>query len=161
MRPPCIVVVEEILPEVRRRLACELYGSGASQESISSTLGVSQAMVSRYLKDRTEPPLTVSGFVERMVRPLSAYAQQGAGGDEMTRMFCTLCGHLIASGAIDPRYSERFPGSEPPRCHSGNTVDERGEVIAELSAAARYLGRSPVPELIPAVKVNLARCIEG
>jgi predicted fused transcriptional regulator/phosphomethylpyrimidine kinase/predicted transcriptional regulator len=161
MRPPCIVVVEDMLPEVRRSLARELSEKGASQESISSILGVSQAMVSRYLREGGDTQPSIGSFVGNLVRPLSAYAQQGAGREEMTRMFCSLCRHLISSGALDDRYAERFPGSPPPRCFSGSTYDERGEAIADLSAAVRYLGRVPLPDLVPAVKVNMARCLEA
>jgi hypothetical protein len=101
----------------------------------------------------------MDGFVNGIVRPLSAYAQQGAGPEEMTRMFCTICRHLIASGSLDARYAERFPGAATPRC-MGGSFDERGEALADLSAAARYLGVSEIPRLVPAVKVNMARCLD-
>jgi len=161
MRPACILIVEEVLPEVRRGLARDLYSHGTSQESIADLLGVSQAMVSRYLKVVPGYPRSLDGMVVPMVKALTAFALQGATPDGMTEAFCRRCSEMIADGALDARYAERFPGSSPPRCERTVLGDERSAVIEELVASARYLSGVPLPDLVPAVKMNLAQCLRS
>jgi XRE family transcriptional regulator, thiamine biosynthesis regulator len=159
MRPACIVIVEEVLPEVRRSLAKDLYSQGMSQETISSILGVSQAMVSKYLKEDPNRPGSLHLAVESLSRSLSVYAMQGASPDEMTEMFCRGCSDLLCSDALARRYAERFPGSRFTRCDRSSGHDDRSMVLVELEASIKYLSKYPIGQLIPAVKMNIAQCV--
>ena len=158
MRPACIIVVEELLPEIRKAVARDLYRHGTSQEAISDLLGVSQAMVSRYLKGDPVRNLFPEDFLAPIIRNLSAYAIQGATPDEMTSMFCRRCQEMMGSEVFMRRYAERFPGSSIAACDIHDLGEGRTSVLEELSASARFLNGRDLHDLIPAVKMNMAQC---
>ncbi len=162
MLPPQLIICEEVLPHVRKRLAKELSASGSSQSEISSKLGTSQAMVSRYLKDQDGPPATLGRMVSRMTRELSAAAVSGEDVRGLTDRFCRSADLCMAEGMLAERYRERF-GTEPPSCCFGPTgpMTERSRLLDELSSAVLFLKARPIPGLIPAVKLNMAYALPG
>lgn len=157
MRPPCALVVEEALPEIRKRIAKHLYSRGSSQDEIGRLMGVSQAMVSRYLKEEISPMEALEAFVDSMSRPLSALAETGDEHD-LTDLFCTLCSRLISSGCLNLAYERRYDGMRMPKCLSNANYEDRSRIIEELSAAQRYLEGYTISDLVPAVKINIAQC---
>ncbi|MDG6225919.1 MAG: thiamine-phosphate synthase family protein [Candidatus Thermoplasmatota archaeon] len=159
MRPPCALVVEEALPEIRKRIAKHLYSRGSSQDEIGKLLGVSQAMVSRYMKEEIIRMEALEAFVDGMSRPLSALAETGDDHD-LTDLFCTLCSRLISAGYLDLAYERRYDGMRMPRSVCNANYEDRSRIIEELSAAQRYLEGHMIPDLVPAVKINIAGCIK-
>jgi XRE family transcriptional regulator, thiamine biosynthesis regulator len=162
MLPPHIIVIEEILPEVRRRMARSLYSEGMSQGKIASYLGTSQAMVSRYLKEEISSNSEISSLVERVSRELTVAVQSGETPMEITDRFCTLMEISISKGHLDNRYRTRFK-REPSRARMYPLPDggKRAEILDDLMIAVRYLVSHPIPDLIPALKVNIAYSMEG
>lgn len=61
----------EIMPRLRRAVAKELYADGANQVAIAKLLGVTQAVVSKYLKsghDNTFDKQDIKRFVAALKR---------------------------------------------------------------------------------------------
>ena len=162
MIPPHVLIVEEVLPEIRRRFAVALYRSGTSQEEISSLLGVSQAMVSRYLKADTKIPHSLEEAVSRITRELVVAALAGEDRDELTERLCIQLDSAVSGGMITERYRERW-GRDLPMCATGKGAGPgtRARILEDLSTSVRYLMKRPIPDLISALKVNLAIGIDG
>ncbi len=162
MLPPHIIVIEEILPEVRRKMARSLYSEGMSQEKIAKYLGTSQAMVSRYLKEERLSINEISSVVNRVSRELTVAVLAGAGPDEITERFCNLMEISISKGFLDDRYRKRFQ-RDPCRACMGpmSNIGDRANVSEDLLTAVRFLISHPIPDLIPALKVNIAYALEG
>ncbi|MCU0799768.1 MAG: hypothetical protein MUC62_08880 [Candidatus Thermoplasmatota archaeon] len=162
MLPPQLIICEEVLPQVRKMLAKELYASGSSQSEISLKLGTSQAMVSKYLKDKDGPTASIRPMVTRMTRELAAAAISGEDVIGLTDRFCRSVDLCMAEGMLAERYRERF-GTEPPSCCFGPTgpMTERSRLLDELSSAVLFLKARPIPGLIPAVKLNIAYALPG
>lgn len=162
MLPPHIIVVEEVLPEVRRKMARALYSEGMSQENIAQIIGTSQAMISRYLSLDREPIEDILSVVERVSRELVVAVLAGAGPEEITERFCITMETIISEGHLDKRYISRF-GRAPCRSCMGPTSDGGGSfsMLEDLNTAVRFLRSHPIPDLIPALKVNIAYGSEG
>jgi len=157
MHPPHVIIVEEVLPEVRRRLARTLYGESMSQERIASLLGTSQAMVSRYLKEEGSISVTLEVPVDRMYRDMIVAALAGKKGSGLTDLFCSLVNDSMAEGEFDERYRERFGTELGNLCrYTGGPLSSRAMVLDDLTTAVDFLIERPIPRLVPAVKVNLA-----
>lgn len=160
MLPPHLIIVEEVLPEVRRRMAVLLYSEGMSQETISQLLGTSQAMVSRYLRQRTELHSDLEPMVQMITNELTAAASAGEGSEQLTDRFCLSVDRALSKGLLDARYRSRF-GREPCRgCIGALKEGGRVKVLEDLEKAVSYLRTHPIPNLVPALKVNIASGVE-
>jgi len=160
MLPPHLIIVEEVLPEVRRRMAVLLYSEGMSQENISQLLGTSQAMVSRYLRQGSELHLDLEPMVRMITNELTAAASTGEGPEQLTDRFCVSLDRSISRGMLDDRYRSRF-GREPGRACMGMLREGgRIKVLEDLEKAIVYLRKHRIPHLVPALKVNIASAIE-
>ena len=157
MLPPHIIIVEEILPEVRRRMARSLYEEGMTQGRIAILLGTSQAMVSRYLGQTGSTPEELIPIVERLSRELIVAASAGDGPEELTDRFCLIVDRCISDGLLDERYRTRF-GREPCRICMGNDPEKGGRIqmLEDMRTAVQFLRSHSIKDLIPALKVNFA-----
>ncbi len=54
MKPPCLYMVNEVIPNLRKRISKKLSQEGYTQKQIAESLGITQAMVSKYLKTDLE-----------------------------------------------------------------------------------------------------------
>ncbi|MFW3145830.1 MAG: thiamine-phosphate synthase family protein [Thermoplasmatota archaeon] len=162
MLPPHIVVTEEILPEVRRRMAMSLYSRGMSQTVIAQLLGTSQARVSKYLKEETRLPASLEELVDTISKELETAAIAGSGRSELTDRFCGLLESCMAEGMLRERYTERF-GEGSCRCCYGTTGagSSRSIVLEDLALAVEFLKGEPIPRLVPALKINIAYALPG
>ena len=52
MKPPCELIVWYVLPTIRYELTKELLRLGLSQKEVSESLGITQAAVSQYVKEK-------------------------------------------------------------------------------------------------------------
>ncbi|MGA1792511.1 MAG: thiamine-phosphate synthase family protein [Thermoplasmatota archaeon] len=160
MLPPHLIIVEEVLPEVRRRMAVSLYSEGSSQEAISQLLGTSQAMVSKYLKQEPDLHPDLEPMVRVVANELTAAASAGEGSEQLTDRFCLAVDRAVSGGMLDPRYKSRF-GREPCKACMGSLKEGgRVKVLEDLEKAVLYLRTHPIPDLVPALKVNIASGVE-
>ncbi len=162
MKIPELIISEEVLPEVRRKLAGNLRNRGWSQSSIASILGTSQAMVSRYLKEEHEIPGSISEMVNMITRDLEAGALSGEDLDDLSIRFCSSVRRCMGSGLLSGRFEERF-GSRPHMfCFIDRSVTgPRSNVIKDLESALSLLIGKDLHSITPALKINLAQAIDG
>lgn len=159
--PPCVLLIEEALPEIRKRVAKEMYSSGSNQVEISRLLGVSQAMVSKYLKeDRIISP-QMEDYIENLTGDLTVTALSGGNKSDMTSKFCGACMIMKRNNAIDAAYLKRTGFNLPNvSCFKIDGYNNASLVTDELVQALDYLNRHSIKDLIPAVKINIASCIK-
>ncbi|MBN1390268.1 MAG: hypothetical protein JXA22_06475 [Candidatus Thermoplasmatota archaeon] len=142
-------------------MAVSLYTEGRSQEMIACIIGISQAMVSRYLRQQSELHYDLGPIVDTISLELCAAASTGEGPDELTDRFCRILDRQISLGMLDDRYRSRF-GREFSRHLTGWTREGgRVRVLEDLEKAVEYLRSHPIPGLIPALKVNIACGTQG
>lgn len=159
---PQIIIVEEVLPEVRRRTARALYRDGLSQGEIGRLLGISQAMVSRYLKDKGRTPSSLEEIISSISNDMEVAARAGCGGEELVEHFCGSLQRSMSSGGLVKRYEERFGKKAPACCYGSPMVGpSRSQVLEDLEIAVSYLVEADISDLVPAVKVNMAYAQEG
>ncbi len=160
MIPPCADINRVVLPEVRRRAALILKDRGMGQNEIAEALQVTQAMVSKYLK--MEPRVMggpVESYIFEMARELADGISAGKSRAELTEAFCRSCFRMRESGRFcsvhkveDCRVCMNIRGTEE--------AGERSEAIRDVENAIRMLENMNLA-LIPEVRVNIARAIEG
>ncbi len=162
MNVPHIIIVEELLPEVRRRVARSLRKSGWSQERIASVLGTSQAMVSRYLREEGNCPRSLSRMSEIISRDVTASILSGSEREDLSERFCSLVRSCTNEGMLSTRFRERFHQELAVDCFgSSSGPGQRSRVLFDLSGALKLLQGRDISPLVPAIKVNLAQAIEG
>ena len=162
MKIPELIISEEVLPEVRRKLAGSLRNRGWSQSSIASILGTSQAMVSRYLKEDHEIPGPISEMVNVITMDLEAGALSGEDLDDLSIRFCSSVRRCMGSGLLSARFQERF-GSRPHMfCFNDRSgPGSRSDVIKDLESALSLLTGQDLHSVTPALKINIAQAIDG
>lgn len=148
MLPACFRIGDTLFPAVRREAARRLIESGQTQTEVAQTLGLSQGMVSKYL--RAEPS-TVPDDMAWLVEAMAA---------------------SVVTGALDPSraaHDAMVAGSDAggnPWCRAMNLWQDDGDDVRR-DAAARQLFQAvsdilhrierSVPEaLVPAVNINVA-----
>ncbi len=161
MLPPCVLLIEEALPEIRKRVSKEMYSSGSNQVEISRLLGVSQAMVSKYLKEDIIISTHMEDYIENLCCDLTVTALSNGNRLDMTSKFCEACLIMKSRNVINDAYIERT-GYDLPEisCFRIEADKNVSRVIDELVKALDYLNRHPIIDLIPAVKINIASIIE-
>lgn len=157
MLPPCVLLIEEALPEIRKRVAKEMYSSGSNQVEIAKLLGVSQAMVSKYLKENRIISTHMEDYIENLTCDLTVTALSDGKRSDMTSKFCDACLVMKSRNVINDAYLDRTGYDLPEiscfRIESNNDVSH---VIDELVQALDYLNKHPIMNLIPEVKINIA-----
>ncbi|MGA1821772.1 MAG: thiamine-phosphate synthase family protein [Thermoplasmatota archaeon] len=157
MNPPFSILSDEIIPQVRKRVALDLYDNGMSQDRIAIVMGTSQAMISKYLRDNKEPAESLAAVVEDLSRELSVAALSGEDSMMLTRRFSSLLFKVMAEGRICDRHNEKFPLAGCTACFEIIDQSDRGSVLRDLATAVSYIGIRPIPDLVPAVKINIAQ----
>lgn len=145
----CFNLRERLMPHLRAQTAQRLVGLGLRQSRVAEYLGVSQAMVSKYLRGAPVrpdgvPEAYVRGLVERAVEEVQA--AQGRGS---TPPWCPLCAPM----------NEHQESVAPASCVRGDRPRDsnaRAQTLASLMDAASALRQSGLASLAPEVQVNLA-----
>ncbi len=160
MIPPCADINRTVLPQVRKRAALMLRKAGMGQREIADALQVSQAMVSKYLKDDVSiqgGPLETHIF--NMARELSDGILAGKSRAELMEAFCRSCFRMRESGEFcrvhrvkDCRVCMNIRGT--------GEAGERSDAVKDVERAVSML-EGLNSSLIPEVRVNIARAVEG
>ncbi len=159
---PQIIIVEEVLPEVRRITSRALYSDGWSQGKIAELFGTSQAMVSRYLKEKRESHSSLDEMITSISGDMEVAAKAGCTGEELVERFCSSLDRSMSAGGLVKRYEERFGIKAPGSCYgSRRSGSSRAQVLEDLEIAVSYLMDVDIADLVPAVKVNMASAQEG
>lgn len=156
--PSCFNALTRLVPVVRAETARRLAKSGLAQDRIAEHLGVSQAMVSKYLRGAP----SVEGFGSaRLVTQLAedSVARALAGEEDGTMPpWCPVCESLSARGfscALQP-----LPNlDECLRQERTRSVDDGTRILANLSAASDRIRKLRLSRLFPEVRSNLAMAL--
>jgi len=156
--PACFNALTRAMPALRAETARRLIREGLHQERIAEHLGVSQAMVSKYLRravrtDGILPAKAMEQLVEGAVR--HALAEEARG---RVAPWCPLCVSLCDQGfscALKPGsiVSECLRQDEPRQ------EDRAASVLANLADAEQRIRRIPFRHLMPEVRANLAMAL--
>lgn len=156
--PVCFNTMGRLMPVARAETARRLAKEGLQQERIAEHLGVSQAMVSKYLR---RPPRTEALVPARFLSEVIDAGVKRALHDEATGRvppWCPLCstlwenGYCAASSAL----------TELPEClrhEQVRTLSGSEEVLGSLSAAEERIRNLSFHRILPQVRTNLAMSV--
>jgi XRE family transcriptional regulator, thiamine biosynthesis regulator len=136
MLPPCFRLAERVFPLVRQEAARRMAEAGLKQAEIGERLGVSQAMVSKYLK---QAEARVEEQDEWIVHQMAAEITQGEppgpakNGDHPTNPWCRTLALT-----------------------TGQQHKDRRAIVTGLLSVLRRLQETDPGPLVPAVGMNLA-----
>ncbi|ASJ02142.1 phosphomethylpyrimidine kinase [Thermococcus profundus] len=158
MRTPAVYLAEEIMPYLRGKLAEILYRGGFKQAEIADYLGVTQAMVSKYLAGKyKKPPTELAGRIDGIAEEVGKFIIYGGSKEDAVVLVSRRLVELFQSGFLCKFYSE-YAGISEEACRTIYSVQRhRGEVLEKLAVALRtLLELRGFGELIPEVRTNFA-----
>lgn len=165
MRPPCETMVNQLLPALRALISQHLTTEyGFTQNQIAKALGVTQASVSRGLKqiDRFEQYYTpgVRKAAKDFAENLSKERQPL---DESIEQLCIFCQSQKIGGLLCRMHRIENPELETCEvCIRGVAPDPRSEILENLLQGMEILGASSTfSNLIPQVQSQLVMSLPG
>ncbi|WP_258083676.1 thiamine-phosphate synthase family protein [Thermococcus thermotolerans] len=158
MRTPSVYVAEELMPFLRAKIAERLYREGMKQSQIAEYLGITQAMVSKYLSGRYKrPPAEVAGKLEDIASDVSNLILFGGSREDAVLLVARSVFELFQDGFLCRFYAE-YAGVSEEACRSLFSIgSSRGEILEVLNMALNELLKDEsFPSLIPEVRSNFA-----
>lgn len=155
--PACFNALNRLMPTVRAETARRLARQGMQQGRIAEHLGVSQAMVSKYLRkahrDTLMPEPLLAEIVEAAARLATTDEEHGR-----VSAWCPVCVTLSARGFS--RAAEPLPGlTECLRTDLPGQGHGAAQTLANLGDAEARLRRLKFGPLVPQVRPNLAMAL--
>jgi XRE family transcriptional regulator, thiamine biosynthesis regulator len=156
MIPPCSIINEQFLPTIRGLTARRLGELGHSQSVIADALGVSQAMVSKYLSR----PQVMEPFpeIEQLALEAADLIIHGADRASLTGLVCKWCFAFKEKGKL----CSHHPVDSCSVCmnlRSEEGIGERLRVLEDLEQAIGHLDGTDASVLSPQVRINIARAL--
>ncbi|NJF25235.1 thiamine-phosphate synthase family protein [Thermococcus sp. Bubb.Bath] len=158
MKTPALYIAEELMPFLRAKLAEFLYSGGMTQAEIGEYLGLTQAMVSKYLAGKyRSPPGPVAERLIAIAEEGARFILYGGSKEDAIVLISRRLVELLQSGFLCKYYAE-YAGISEEACRSIYSVQRhRGEVLEELALALRRLLEiGGFGKLIPEVRSNFA-----
>lgn len=165
MKPPCILITETLLPALRYIISRNLSAEGMSQQRIAERLGITQAMVSKYLRGGE---VLLQRFDEEERRRLEGIASEitgmilrGSSDNEISEHLCKACFNLRESSRLCNLCLQMLRREGDcdicMNIRSSRVLGERFEILEDLENAIGVLESSPeVVRLLPEVRMNIA-----
>lgn len=164
MWPPCSAVNEVLLPEIRVRVSRMLKQEGLSQHQIATLLGVTQTMVSRYLKREPQDlPEPLESHTRALTMELSESLKRGEEEEVRVKMICSQCMELRSSKNL----CLLCPVKKKESCMAcvelltGSRFAENERIVQEIAQAVSILNSRDISFLVPEVRSNVAMCLPG
>ncbi|AAL80725.1 phosphomethylpyrimidine kinase [Pyrococcus furiosus DSM 3638] len=159
MRTPSVFWAEVVIPAIRARVAKVLYSQGYSQGEIADIMGVTQAMVSKYIT-RYSPPEILKPLekeIENIALALVELIKRGEKKENLVKILERKYFELLRNEEFCKAY-ESYSGLPGNICGEIlSFISERQSVIEELSKALSVLlSDEKFPELIPEIRSNFA-----
>ena len=170
LRLPCEVLIEHLLPLIRRMLAKELVDRhGMSQVQASRILGVTQPAVSNYLRSESRVRRELEGSLGEVKIMVESFSEDLIKGRltqvEALKRICSLCIQMRNRGPICRIHGENIPFIQPDRC-SFCLMDlaavrrrslEEYEVVENVRWAVQMIEETQeLAALIPEIGMNIA-----
>jgi len=159
VRPPCEIMANQLLPALRALISQHLATDyGFTQNQIAKALGVTQASVSRGLKqiDRFEQYYTPD--VRKAARDFAEKMSKGRQPlDESIEQLCIFCQSQKIGGLLCRLHRIENPELETCEvCIRGVAPDPRSDILENLLKSMEILrASSTFPNLIPQVQSQL------
>ncbi|OYT56706.1 MAG: transcriptional regulator [Candidatus Aenigmarchaeota archaeon ex4484_14] len=111
MKPPCEIIVREVLPALRATLARKLLKKGLTQMETAKCLGVTQGAISQYLRSMRgrENALCTNKEVDEKITKLADKVMGGAGSKKIMTEFCEICKLIRKKGLICQQHLNIYP----------------------------------------------------
>ncbi|WP_175060215.1 thiamine-phosphate synthase family protein [Thermococcus sp. 2319x1] len=159
MKTPCEFWAEEVMPNLRANVARILYSKGLAQTKIAEHLGITQAMVSKYLSGKYRGLGGELGReIEKVAQEVAGLILYGAKKEDLVRFLNRKFFEMFRSGILCKGYLDYIGGSDESLCREIFTEEpSRTQILEELSLALNELLRDEeFLELIPEIRSNLA-----
>lgn len=160
MKPPCYLLIDKIFPVVKILVAKELYEKyGKTQKEIAKGLNVSQATVSKYLKEERVFDKKILKISEKIAKKLTFALNEELSEEEILEFLCTACFELRK----DKELCELHGIPNCNVCLNLYTKDfcERNEVIKNIEKATELLEEMSLGSLTPEVRINIAMSVKN
>lgn len=133
---------------------------GFSQSTAAELLGVTQAMVSKYL---SKPLAWLDEEIDEELDGLAIRLSDALDSPgESTRILCQFCLSLRESSKLCPMHREMTGIGDCHACMNLRTEDNpRNGLLRTVERAVGLLVEENIHMLIPEVRTNLSMCIEG
>jgi len=158
IKPPCLLVDERLLPVIRQRVAKIMVNErGYSQSRTAELLGVTQAMVSKYVsKPQKSAGMGLENDIERVsMRLVDVLETPG----EATGILCSFCLSLRESERLCPYHREMTGDKDCHACLNLRADDNpRNSLLHTMEQAIRLVVKENIKALIPEVRTNIAMC---
>ncbi|WP_457743122.1 thiamine-phosphate synthase family protein [Thermococcus sp.] len=157
MKTPSVYIAEELMPYLRAKIAQILYNKGLRQSKIASYLGITQAMVSKYLSGSYKKPSPdIMEILDPIAEQVAGFILSGASREEVIAFTARKILRLFSSGKLCRHYSS-YAGISESACRSLFSTSPELHFLEETKIAVRELLSLPgFSRLIPEVRSNLA-----
>lgn len=160
MRTPAVYLAEEVMPYLRARIAEILYQGGVRQADIGNYLGVTQAMISKYLAGKYKrPPQELARKMDGLAEEVGRFILYGGSREEAIVLVSKRLVELFQSGFLCKFYSQ-YADISGEVCHTIYSTRGRGEVLEKLAIVLKRLtSLNGFGDLIPEVRSNFAYAV--
>jgi predicted fused transcriptional regulator/phosphomethylpyrimidine kinase/predicted transcriptional regulator len=168
MRPPCEIVQKEFLPTVRARLAQSLRQAGLSQMEIASRMDVTQAAVSKYLSQKSQPNRLDDEILNLVARLTEMVQVPETNADTIVKELCSTCMSSRIGSTLCRLHQSKVPSLKALNCQicsellggGDDMLVARAEVISDIQEALQLIAISNTFEqIVPQVRANLVACM--
>lgn len=155
MYPPCIIFIEQLLSDLRIRVAHNLKASGLTQSEIAHHLTVSQAMVSKYISKDVEP----SPHTDEVAAEIARMILRGRSQQEILLYVCQTC-FRWREGGITCELHNISNCTVCTQLRSPRILSEKQTITKTVKDALKILEETPaVVKLMPEVRMNIAMAL--
>jgi predicted transcriptional regulator len=114
MKPPCMIVVQYILPAIRAAVARELVEvHGLKKSNVAEIMGLTPAAITQYLNTSRGDNVDLLEGSDRFSELVSELAEKLAGGeyapDLIILQMCRICSLIRSQGLICELHMEEMP----------------------------------------------------
>ena len=157
MRTPSVYVAEVLMPYLRAKVAERLYREGIKQAKIADYLGITQAMVSKYLSGKYKAPPELGEILDEVAEEVARVILFGGSREDVILVTSRGILELFRKGILCRHYAE-YAGIREESCiELFSASDEAKLVLDSLREAINALGSvGGFSELIPEVRSNFA-----
>ena len=91
LKSPCELVIWYLLPSVRSELAKELVKIGFSQKEVAKRLGISEAAVSHYVKEKRGKKIDLDKEARNEIKRLASDMASSEAATNLIPRTCEIC----------------------------------------------------------------------
>ena len=157
MRTPSVYVAEVLMPYLRAKIAERLYREGIKQAKIADYLGITQAMVSKYLSGKYRAPPELGELLDDIADEVTRVILFGGSREDVIVVTSRRILELFREGLLCKYYAEYAGVREEACTELFSASDEARLVLDSLRDAIRALQSvETFSDLIPEVRSNFA-----